>query len=530
MRKISKLISLTLILVVLIISFNKNSVSAASASLSASSTQVTVGTTVTLTATITAGAWNVTISGNGVNQKAASQTDTTSNKTVTVTATFTPQSAGTYTFNLSGDITDYSEDNARPITDSVTITATEPAPEPEPTPEPTPDPTPEPEPTPGPVYEPEPNYPSETTPSQTVQEEPKSSNNYLSGITLSVGTLSPEFYRETFDYTIEFDDTVDLYELSEIEINATSEDDRATVSGTGTIQLNEGENNITLTVTAENGSARNYNVKLTKPEAIEQSSLRLKTLVINGITSEGVFQTVNFEFDPETFEYNITVPNNITGLSINPTTENEDILIEQIGNENLNVGDNRVLIILTSPSDDSVKTTYTINVERQAAITEEAQQGLSREQLGIIIITSVIGLILLIVIIIAIVKHHRRKNGFEYDDEDNDVDYLANNNEEDVENPYPDKIFTRDQENDGTKETEDIYKENNVKSEDINEEEKNYKEDSDEIKLKTTYEEDNTELENYDKKSKWDEFINDYDDTEDDSPKKKKKHGKRFLN
>ena len=150
-----------------------------------------------------------------------------------------------------------------------------------------------------------------------------------------------------------------MYDLKEIEISATAEDDRATVEGAGTIQLQEGENNITLTVKAENGSARTYNIKVVKPMAVDQSSLRLKTLVLNGINASGEYQTINLEFNPETFEYNITVPNDITSISVNPTTENEDIIIESNGGENLNEGENKIIIILTSPSDDTIKTTYT---------------------------------------------------------------------------------------------------------------------------------------------------------------------------
>lgn len=200
-------------------------------------------------------------------------------------------------------------------------------------------------------------YPTETKPQTTKTEQTKSSNNYLSGLTVGTGKLSPEFYRETYEYTVEFDDTVNLYDLKEIEISATAEDERATVEGAGTIQLNDGENSITLTVKAENGSERTYTVKVVKPMPVEQSALRLKTLVLNGININGEYQTINIEFNPETFDYEITVPNEITALSINPTTENEDILIETTGGESLNEGSNKIIIMLTSPSDETVKTT-----------------------------------------------------------------------------------------------------------------------------------------------------------------------------
>lgn len=535
MNKISKYISTILLALIMIMSININKTYAASATLSASSTNVTVGTTVTLTATVTAGAWNVTISGNGVNQQSVGHTDTVGNKTTTVSATFNPKSAGTYTFNLTGDMTDFSEENARNVSDSITITATEPT---------TPDNGSESNTgsssnndsnsntgssgNSGGSSSTETRYPTETKPQTTKTEQTKSSNNYLSGLTVGTGTLSPEFYRETYEYTVEFDDTVNLYDLKEIEISATAEDERATVEGAGTIKLNDGENSITLTVKAENGSERTYTVKVVKPMPVEQSALRLKTLVLNGININGEYQTINIEFNPETFDYEITVPNEITALSINPTTENEDILIETTGGESLNEGSNKIIIMLTSPSDETVKTTYTLNVERQAALVTN-EQGLTKEQIGIIIIASVVGVILLIVIIVAIVKHHKKKKGFDYDDDEDDGEMHFINNEEgedvedynDVEDPYPSKIITSEEKDNSIKES--------ANNDALNEIESN-KNVNEELKLKTTYDEENIVSEDtIDRKSKWDDFVKGYDEEDEEPKTNKKKHGKRFL-
>ena len=381
------------------------------------------------------------------------------------------------------------------------------------------------------------NVPTETKKPETPQVT-KSSNNYLSGITVGTGKLSPEFYRETFDYTVEFDDTVNLYDLKEIEISATAEDDRATVEGAGTIQLNEGENNIALTVTAENGSARTYNIKVVKPMAVDQSSLRLKTLVLNGINTDGEYQTINLDFNPDTFEYNITVPNTITSISVNPTTENEDIIIESNGGENLNEGENKIIIILTSPSDDTIKTTYTINIERQAALITAEENGLNNKQLGIVIIAVIVGVILLIVIIIAIVKHRKKKKGFGFDDdeEDNEIHFINNEEGEDVkdydeiESPYPDKIVTSDVENDEKDKSNSKNTEINEEVKKNNDEVVENKNEDDDLKFKITYEDDNIELENENhSKSKWDDFVDGYQDEEENKKSKNKKHGRRFL-
>ncbi len=529
MRKIKKILFVLFITIVLMICSKISRVDAASYSISASQSTVTVGTTVTLTASVNAGSWNLLISGNGINQPLLGETQTTSNSNASTSASFTPTEPGSYTFYLTGDVTDYeTEITETNISKSVTITVN-PVSQTTTTPS-TGESTETTHETPN-----KNNVPTETKKPETPKVT-KSSNNYLSSITVGTGTLSPEFYRETFDYTVEFDDTVNLYDLKEIEISATAEDDRATVEGAGTIQLQEGENNITLTVKAENGSARTYNIKVVKPMAVDQSSLRLKTLVLNGINASGEYQTINLEFNPETFEYNITVPNDITSISVNPTTENEDIIIESNGGENLNEGENKIIIILTSPSDDTIKTTYTINIERQAALTTAEEQGLTNKQLGIVIIAGVVGLILLIVIIIAIVKHRKKKKGFGYDDdeEDNEIHFINNEEGEDVkdydeiESPYPDKIVTsniEDNEKDEKTSNENDVKEENESNSD---EKENKKDDDEELRFKTTYDEENLESEGH-TKSKWDDFVDGYQDEEETKKSKKKKRGRRFV-
>ena len=60
----------------------------------------------------------------------------------------------------------------------------------------------------------------------------KSSNNYLKGLSIKGLKLSPEFDKQTIDYTIE-----EELDKDSIEISADLDDSRAKVSGTGTIKL-----------------------------------------------------------------------------------------------------------------------------------------------------------------------------------------------------------------------------------------------------------------------------------------------------
>lgn len=338
------------------------------------------------------------------------------------------------------------------------------------------------------------NVPSESNNNKPKKEVTKSSNNSLKELSIGTGKLTPEFSRDTYEYSVEFDDTVNLYNLSEIEVSATAEDEKASVRGTGKIQLTEGENNISINVTAENGAVRTYTIKVNKPQKVEQSALRLKTLVLNGINKNGEYQTINFDLDPETFEYNLTVPNEITAISINPTTENEDIIIETNGSDSLNEGKNKIVIILTSPSDNTITTTYTLNIERQAAIVEN-NDAISKEQIIYMAIAGGIVLIILIIIIVAIIKHKKKKQLYDYDEEDEeDIPFASNETIKDFEN--------------------------NTLSE-----EKTIEPLEEEKELKTTDDVAPSKL-------KWADFCEAYEDEEEkeDKPKKdKNKGGKRFL-
>lgn len=196
-----------------------------------------------------------------------------------------------------------------------------------------------------------------------------SSNNYLQSITLSAGTLSPEFYRETFEYTVEnLDDTI-----TELEISAVAEDERASISGLGIISLTDGENRIPISVTAENGNVREYILIVNRKQNIQESDLRLQTLEISKINRNGEFQALEIPFNKENFEYSVDVEEDIIDLDVNPTVEKEGIIVEVTGDKNLKEGENIVSITLSSQEDENIQTTYIIKVNRQSALQTSAE-------------------------------------------------------------------------------------------------------------------------------------------------------------
>ena len=232
----------------------------------------------------------------------------------------------------------------------------------------------------------------------------KSSNNYLSSITINAGNLSPEFYRETFEYTVE-----NLPEdIVELEINATAEDERAHISGLGVVSLNPGENRIQINVTAENENVREYILIVNRKQELVESDLRLTTLEISQINRNGEFSTLEIPFDKETFEYNVEVDNDIVDLDVNPTVEREGIIVETTGEKNLKDGENIVSITLKAQNDQNIQTSYVVKVNRKSGMEVSANVGQTDETWKIVVIG--ISLLILVIEIIAYIwmrKHNR---------------------------------------------------------------------------------------------------------------------------
>jgi len=83
-----------------------------------------------------------------------------------------------------------------------------------------------------------------------------SKNNYLSALNVDGYEISPKFDKNTLEYSLELDNTVE-----KINVSASVEDRTASLIGVGEKELIEGENLIELIVTAQNGNTRKYIIK-----------------------------------------------------------------------------------------------------------------------------------------------------------------------------------------------------------------------------------------------------------------------------
>lgn len=204
---------------------------AATATVSASASTIYVGESVTFTVSVNNGAGYITVSG------AASDYIWLDNSSKSYTVT--GNAVGTLQVNINGVIADVNTEQDQSVKGSASVKVIQR----ETT---TPQPPINSDPQEDPVYE---------TPPET-PEEPLSSNADLASLKISKGTLAPEFSADKTNYSVSLEK-----EDTSINVEASAADSKATVSGTGNISLKPGNNEITVTVTAEDGTVKKYVIK-----------------------------------------------------------------------------------------------------------------------------------------------------------------------------------------------------------------------------------------------------------------------------
>ena len=191
----------------------------------------------------------------------------------------------------------------------------------------------------------------------------------LSALTLSSGTLNPAFNKEIYDYTAIVENTV-----SSITVTATAEDPASTIrindkkipsgAASGYINLNEGGNLISVTVTDTNGITNTYTINITRRYSKE--NVNLSSLSV----TDG---TMSPRFDPETYLYTVKIAKNIERVRVKFASQNDKAKIKINGKEyatgqqsdyiKLDVGANLITVEVTG-EDGKTTTTYKLSIIR----------------------------------------------------------------------------------------------------------------------------------------------------------------------
>lgn len=169
------------------------------------------------------------------------------------------------------------------------------------------------------------------------------------------------FSKDKTEYTAEVPN-----EIKEIEVYAKAVDPKAQITGTGMIELKEGENTINVEVIAQNGEKKTYTIKVTRKVAEkteepvtpveDKEKFGLSTLAITGIT-------LNKKFDSGIYEYSIELTEDLASLPISVKATDKDATVEIIGNENLQPGENTITILVQNAKTEEVAT-YQIIVNK----------------------------------------------------------------------------------------------------------------------------------------------------------------------
>ena len=266
----------------------------------------------------------------------------------------------------------------------------------------------------------------EEKPTEEQPQEEKSNNANLKSLVVENHDIIPSFSSSTTSYTMQVKNDV-----TELNIRAEAEDAKARVSIKGEKDLKEGENIVTISVSAEDGTIKIYEIKVTK---LPETTLGLQSLNIEGTDIEN-------EFQPDIYEYEIHF-RELTKLNIEAIANEETAKVEIIGNEDLEEGENIITIIVSS-EDESEKVTYQIKAKKLVSNTTKQEENKNIDsRIYLYIGIGGILLIALIIVIVYTIKHRKQEV---YEEDDDDFDELPG----ELPERQQDKYFSDEQDNDG---------------------------------------------------------------------------------
>ena len=158
--------------------------------------------------------------------------------------------------------------------------------------------------------------------------------------------LSPPFHPDTLNYTATVSALTERVTITAIPTNA-----EATVDGADNKSLNVGDTPFQLTVTEEDETQKTCTISVHRLS----NDAALQSLSISG-------QNLLPAFNPNTVNYTVTVPNQVTGITVNAAANHSLATVTGTGNQTLTVGDNPFPVKVTA--EDSTVKTYTVTVHR----------------------------------------------------------------------------------------------------------------------------------------------------------------------
>lgn len=449
MKKIIKVLTAAIFFFIVLTIYSR--AEAATASISASKTNIKAGESTNIVVSINAAAWNVKVNGPS-SKNIVGNTDDGENAKKSETIKYTPSKAGTYTFSISGDVSDGSTNATTKVSGSVKVVVTESSnssdnnggnnddKKQEQPKEPTFKSTNEKMYATGNINVRK-SYSADSDKLGSLQtgdevtrigvgdngwskvsfnggtgyiksnlltaEQPKKSEDKALKTLTIEGVegveLTPAFDAEVTEYSVVVGKDID-----KIDIKAEANDPKAKVEVINVEKIEEGDNLIKIVVTAEDGTTRTYSINVKKQE---EKVIGLSSLKVQGYTIEP-------KFSPDVYQYKLTILDpKVTSLEIISDANDENAKVEVTGNTNIKQGENTILINVTS-EDGKDKVTYKIVVNKTAVVAGTTDQNNMILYGGI----GIIGVLVLAIIIVLVIA--KRKSRYEEEFEEDDYEDL----------------------------------------------------------------------------------------------------------
>ena len=219
---------------------------------------------------------------------------------------------------------------------------------------------------------------NKTNTTKPSEQETKSSNNYLKYLKPNHGTIV--FDKAKTEYLINVP-----YDTTKIEFDTKTESSKSKVSISNNDNLKVGENEITISVTAEDGNVRKYKIVVVRKDKDEKLSndSKLKNLII---------EDYDIDFNSNIYEYNLKIKNE-KFLNISYICSDDKSNVTITGNRDLK---DKSIITVTVVAEDGSTSSYIINIEKMNYIN--------------IIIFAIIIILVIILIILSIYFITKRRN------------------------------------------------------------------------------------------------------------------------
>lgn len=183
--------------------------------------------------------------------------------------------------------------------------------------------------------------------------------------------INPNFDKNVKEYYLLIDEDV-----KDLDITAIPSNKDAKVDIIGNKNLKNGLNKVEIKVTSKDKSKTNeYIINVTKTNNFKNSNADLEILAVE-------YFKLTPEFDKNVTNYSVEVSNKVDKLNIFAVPVDEDAKNNISGNENLKVGNNKIVIIVTA-RDGVTEKKYYINAYRRNTEedieNEEEQKNIIKE-------------------------------------------------------------------------------------------------------------------------------------------------------